>query len=252
MSRPGLRRNGRARDLHVLTGSYVLDAVSDQEREEFERHLPQCPSCDAEVRGLRETAARLALAAAVVPPARMEPRVLAAAHRTRQLPPLPGPRRLTFPRIPRRLTFPRIPRRAVTLAAAASVAVAAGLGVTQLTTQHRLQSVRAGNAAIARVLTAPDARVRIARTRAGGSVTVVASAGLREAVVSATGMAAPPAGRVYQVWVMSDSGARSAGLLHGGTLLASAVAPGDRIGITVEPAGGSRRPTTTPVAVLAA
>jgi anti-sigma-K factor RskA len=232
-------------DLHVLTGSYVLDAVSDQEREEFERHLPQCPSCDAEVRGLRETAARLALAAAVAPPARMEPRVLAAAHRTRQLPPRPGDR-------PRRLTFPRIPRRVVTLAAAASVAVAAGLGVTQLTTQHQLQSVRAGNAAIARVLTAPDTRVRTARTSAGGSVTVVASAGLREAVVSATGMAAPPAGRVYQVWVMSGSGARSAGLLHGGTLLASAVAPGDRIGITVEPAGGSPRPTTTPVAVLAA
>jgi hypothetical protein len=32
--------------------------------------------------------------------------------------------------------------------------------------------------------------------------------------------------------------------------LASAVKPGDRIGITVEPAGGTKRPTTTPVAVL--
>ena len=81
----------RRDDLHVLTGSYALDAVSDTEREEFERHLRHCPSCTAEVRGLRETAARLALAAAVVPPARMEPRVLAAAHRTRQLPPRPGP-----------------------------------------------------------------------------------------------------------------------------------------------------------------
>jgi len=51
MSGPGLRRSGGARDPHALTGSYVLDAVSDQEREEFERHLPQCPACDAEVRG---------------------------------------------------------------------------------------------------------------------------------------------------------------------------------------------------------
>ena len=49
-------------DLHVLTGSYVLDAISDAEREEFERHLQHCPTCEAEVRGLRETAARLALA----------------------------------------------------------------------------------------------------------------------------------------------------------------------------------------------
>jgi anti-sigma-K factor RskA len=228
-------------DLHVLTGSYVLDAVSEEEREEFERHLPHCSACDAEVRGLRETAARLALAAAVVPPARMKPRVLAAARHTRQLPPRPGPRRL-----------PRVRRRVITLVAAASVAVAAGLGVTQLTTRHQLQSAQAGNAAIARVLSAPDARIGTARTSAGGSVTVVASAGLREAIVSTTGMAAPPAGRVYQVWVMTGSGARSAGLLPGGTLLASAVTPGDRIGISVEPAGGSRRPTTTPVAVLPA
>ena len=75
-------------DLHVLTGSYVLDAISDGEREEFERHLQACPSCDAEVRGLRETAARLALARAVTPPVRMEQRVLAATYQTRQLPPL--------------------------------------------------------------------------------------------------------------------------------------------------------------------
>ena len=79
-------------DLHVLTGSYALDAISDEEREEFERHLHHCPACDAEVRGLRETAARLAMARAVRPPARMERRVLAAAYRTRQLPPLPSDR----------------------------------------------------------------------------------------------------------------------------------------------------------------
>src|ERR1700745_3176403 len=53
-------------DLHVLTGSYVLDAISDTEREEFERHLQHCPARAAEVRGMRETAARLA---AACPPA---------------------------------------------------------------------------------------------------------------------------------------------------------------------------------------
>ena len=54
-----------ADDLHVLTGSYALDALPDPERAEFERHLQHCPSCDAEVRGLRETAARIAMAQAV-------------------------------------------------------------------------------------------------------------------------------------------------------------------------------------------
>ena len=223
-------------DLHVLAGSYVLDAISDAERDEFERHLQFCPTCDAEVRGLRETAARLALACAVNPPTRMEQQVLAATYRTRQLPPLPAPGRVLH-----------FPRRLAILAAAASVAAAAALGITQLTAQHQLDQVRA--TAIARVVTAPDAHVDTARA-AGGSVTVVTSIRLHEAVVSTSGMASLPSSRVYQVWVMSPSGARSAGLMHGSSLLASAVRPGDQIGITVEPAGGTARPTTTPVAVV--
>jgi anti-sigma-K factor RskA len=233
-------------DLHVLTGSYVLDAVSDAEREEFERHLQFCPTCEAEVRGLRETAARLALACAMTAPARMEQQVLAATYRTRQLPPLPAGRSR---RERRRVQVKRaLPRRLAVLAAAASMAAAVALGITQLTAQHQLDQARATS--IARVVTAPDAHVETARTSAGGSVTVVTSAALREAVVSTSGMASLPSSRVYQVWVMSPSGARSAGLMHGSSLLASAVRPGDRIGITVEPAGGTARPTTTPVAVL--
>ncbi len=264
-------------DLHVLTGSYVLDAISPEEREEFERHLQTCPTCEAEVRGLRETAARLAMARAVAPPARMERRVLAATYQTRQLPPLSGDalrvirerRRTQAARVfasrpagwPRRVLAPgrssgrsSWPRRMAVAAAAASVAAAAVLGVTQVSTQHQLDTARASGAAIARVVTASDAQVETARSRQGGSMTVVVSAQLREAVVSATGMGALPAGRVYQVWVMGPSGApfsaRSVGLLQDTQLLAHAVTPGDRIGITVEPAGGSTRPTTTPVAVL--
>ena len=232
-------------DLHVLTGSYVLDAVSEAEREEFERHLHHCPTCEAEVRGPRETAARLALACAMTPPARMEQQVLAATYRTRQLPPLPAGRsRRERRRVQAKRAFPR---RLAVLAAAASMAAAVALGITQLTAQHQLDQARA--TAIARVVTAPDAHVETARTSAGGSVTVVTSAALREAVVSTSGMASLPSGRVYQVWVISPSGARSAGLMHGSSLLAAA-GPGDRIGITVEPAGGTARPTTTPVAVL--
>ncbi len=260
-------------DLHVLTGSYVLDAVSPEEREEFERHLQTCPTCDAEVRGLRETAARLAMARAVAPPARMEQRVLAATYQTRQLPPLSGDplsvarerRRVQAERVfaPRKSSRSRrVPapgqaswtRRLAVAAAAASVAAAAVLGVAQVSTQHQLDTTRASGAAIARVVTATDAQVESTRSKAGGSVTVVTSAQLRESVVSATGMAALPAGRVYQVWVMAPDGApfsaRSAGLLQDTQLLASAVHRGDRIGITVEPAGGTRQPTTTPVAVI--
>ena len=66
-----------------------------------------------------------------------------------------------------------------------------------------------------------------------------------------------PGAKVYQLWVMTSSGAaRSAGLLvvtGSGTaapVLASGVLPGDRLGITVEPAGGTAQPTTAPVVIM--
>ena len=248
-------------DLHVLTGSYALDALVGSERDEFERHMHRCPSCEAEVRWLRETAARLAMAKAARPPAAMQARVLAATYRTRQLPPVPGARGRRWLRTPRlpspRLPSPRLPspRLAVAVAvAAASVAVAVGLGITQVDTQHQLQSAQASNAAITRVVQAPDARLETMRTSAGGTVTVVFSGQQRAAVVTTTGMTSLPTGRVYQLWVMSPTGARSAGLLtqpgQANQVLASGVRPGDRIGITVEPAGGTSRPTATPVVAV--
>jgi anti-sigma-K factor RskA len=240
--------------LHVLTGSYALDALTGPERDEFERHLHRCPSCAAEVRGLRETAARLAMAKAVRPPEAMQARVLDATYRTRQLPPLAGDR---APRNHRRtvtdLRWVRMPRL-VAAVAAASVVVAIGLGITQADTQHQLQSARGSATAITRVVQAPDARLEKMRTTAGGIVTVVFSGHQRAAVITTTGMAPLPSGRVYQLWVMGPSGARSEGLLtqSGQTshVLASDVVSGEQIGITVEPSGGTAKPTTTPVVAV--
>jgi anti-sigma-K factor RskA len=234
--------------LHALSGSYVLDALSEPERESFERHLQHCALCTDEVRGLRETAARLGLAKTLDPPPQLRPRVLSAAYRTRQLPP-PVAERIGLER--RR----RIPRLAAAVAAAALVVVAT-LGVTQVVTRHQPGGAPTANAAISRVVTAADAQTETARTSAGGTVTVVVSAGQRAAVVSATGMRSLPASETYQLWVIGPHGARSAGLLSGtgqvGQVLASGVASGDRIGITVEPAGGTSSPTTTPVIAVPA
>src|SRR5579864_4479507 len=76
-------------DLHVLTGSYALDALDEgKEQERFIRHLRRCQSCTAEARGLREVATQLAFAASAEPPAGLREQVLAAAAVTRQLPPV--------------------------------------------------------------------------------------------------------------------------------------------------------------------
>ena len=90
----------------------------------------------------------------------------------------------------------------------------------------------------------------------GGTVTAVVSARNREAVITTADMPTPTDARVYQLWVISASGARSAGLLPGSStgatspVLAADVQPGDRLGITIEPAGGTSQPTTTPVVLL--
>ena len=250
-------------DLHVLSGSYVLDALSEPERDSFERHLQHCPLCEDEVRSLREAAARLGLAKTLDPPPQMRPRVLAVAYRTRQLPPPAGEQvglerrgvRVTWlfrPRSARRHAQrrPRLPRLAAALAAASLVVVVA-LGITQVMTRHQSDGAATAGAAISRVVTAPDARTQTMRTSAGGTVTVIVSARQQAAVVSATGMRSLPPAQTYQLWVIGPDGARSAGLLsrtgRAGPVLASGVEPGDRIGITVEPAIGTSGPTATPV-----
>ncbi|EGX56904.1 hypothetical protein SZN_25604, partial [Streptomyces zinciresistens K42] len=48
-------------DPHTLTGAYALNALPDEERLLFERHLARCESCAREVAGLAAAAAALGL-----------------------------------------------------------------------------------------------------------------------------------------------------------------------------------------------
>jgi hypothetical protein len=242
--------------LHLLTGSYALDALTDDEQADFEKHLVRCPSCAEEVKGLRETAARLAMATAVVPPPEMRSRVLAAAPRTRQLPPLTRNQRARAVGRTGRRRLP-LSRAGLTAGVLALAAAVAFLVVTQVSTSRQLQQAQASNRQIASVLAAPDARIESVRVTAGGTITAVTSLRQEEAVVTTADLPSLPGTRVYQLWVMTAAGAaRSAGLLTitstGSTtpVLANGVLPGDQFGITVEPAGGTRQPTTTPVVTM--
>ena len=246
----------RRHDLHLLTGGYALDALPDEERAEFERHLARCPSCLDEVKGMREAAARLAMATAVVPPPQLRERVLADVPRTRQLPPAGG-RLLT--RREKRARVRRLPlsRAGLTAGVLAVVAAIVFLVVTQVSTSSQLHQSQAANRAIAAVLAAPDARIESAGATVGGTVTAVVSARDREAVVTTADVPSLPQAQVYQLWVMTAAGtARSAGLLTFSSsgsavpVLAGDVLPGDKLGITVEPAGGTAQPTTTPVVTM--
>jgi hypothetical protein len=115
-----------------------------------------------------------------------------------------------------------------------------------------LSAAQAVDAEIADLLSAPDALVASAATSAGGTATVVASLRAAAMVFTSAELPALPPTSVYELWFIGSGGARPAGLVPSepAPVLASGLSGGDAIGVTVEPAGGSPAPTTTPIVVL--
>ena len=240
-------------DLHSLAGPYALDALeAGSERDRFTRHLSRCQSCAAEVKGFREVATAMAFAAAAEAPAELRGRVLAAAARTRQLP--PEVRTHARPRRSR-TQAPWVPWLSGVVATA-SIVVAVLFGFAQAHTRDELNQVKAENQAISLLLSAPEAKLLTHTVTNGGVATVVLAADRHELAVVTTGLPALPAGQVYQLWLIGKPKIVSAGLLpaakNGQTpaVLATGVVKGDTLGLTVEPAGGSAQPTTTPILAL--
>ncbi|RRQ70176.1 anti-sigma factor [Streptomyces griseofuscus] len=241
-------------DPHALTGAYAVHALEDEERAAFERHLADCAACAQEVAEFTATAGRLALAATVRPRPGMREQVLTRVTSVRQVPPgaVPSERVRRGVRRGRRLTR---------WALAASVTAAAVFGGAAVWQYERAQDARHQAAEaerhaeeIAGVLAAPDARTHSVRV-AGGTGTVVVSARRDRAVFVTSGMAEPPRGKVYQLWFAVDGTMRSAGLMNPDrasqtVLMRGGVDGASGVGITVEPAGGSPRPTSTPIGLL--
>ncbi|MFH9730076.1 anti-sigma factor domain-containing protein [Streptomyces sp. NPDC017260] len=245
----------RTEDLHSLTGAYALHALHDDERAAFERHLADCGACEQESLEFAAATARLGLAATVSPGRVLKERVLHRITTVRQVPPGGG----TVERA--RRVVPR-GRGLARWALAACVAAAAGFGGTAVWQYERAQD--AGDRAalaqqrseeLAGVLAAPDAASSTVRLSGGASGTLVVSERRDRAVFLASGMAEPSQGKVYQLWFDDHGTMRSAGLMDPGRGSQAVLMEGDvddavGVGITVEPAGGSKQPTTTPIALM--
>jgi len=236
-------------DLHTLAGAFVLDAVSADERARFAAHLAGCAACRAEISELREAAASLGTAQAVRPRPELREPTIRAAYRTGQLAPVTaGKQRRT--RRGRTAGRPRAIRAVA--AAAAVIAVAAGVAVGTHYADQRGQQPPT----VSVVLSAPDAVMRSAPVSTGGMAIVVASRHEHMGVFIAHGLPPLPRARSYELWLMGPGGDRPAGLLrvHGngmaGPALISGMSAGDMVGLTVEPASGSLRPTSAPVVMI--
>ncbi|HYQ67041.1 anti-sigma factor [Actinophytocola sp.] len=230
-------------DIHALTGAYALDAVAGVERADFEQHLAECESCAQEVQELQETAARLALAAAEVPPPDLKDRVLAQIREVRQL----SPDTTVVPLRRRSLA-----QRLTTVAAAVFFVAAAGLGVVVVRQDNQLDAARAQATQLEQILKAPDAELLTLDGSGGatGSMKVAVSRQQDKMLLLSGNLATAPDGRDYQLWTLADGRPSSRGLLEpaGGNLTYEVGDLGDAdvVAITVEPAGGSRQPTEQP------
>lgn len=227
-----------------LTAPYALDALSPEERAEFEAHLSDCATCRGEVQAFREVAGLLAQAA---PAASAGPglrdRVLAEARRVR---PIARPRRLAL----------------AWVAAAAAVLVAAVAGIEARRAARRAgelaREVAARDSTLAALLGPEVHVVSLSTTGREPSARVFWNHRRQLFIVTAFDLPAAPAGRTYQLWAIAKGKAP----LSMGTFntdragRATLVIPVDRTiteldfidfcGLTEEPAGGSPQPTETP------
>ena len=233
-------------EMHTLAGAYAMDAVSAAERREFEQHLQRCPECWDEIGGFRAATARLAGAAAVRPRAELRDQVTRAALSQRQHRPAVRTER----RSRRQSLLP-----VATAAGVAACIAAVVVGIAAYGASQQLTAARHGSAMIADVLTAPDAVMLTAKVSTGGTATVVMSRREHAAVFTARGLAALPAARRYELWLMGPGGAHPAGMLPvpggmAGPAVLAGLQPGEMVGLTIEPASGSARPTSSTLVLL--
>lgn len=231
---------------HNMSGAYALDALSDAEREAFEVHLAECEDCADEVDGFIATSALLGTAAEEqVPPALKAKIMGAVAHTPQQRPVVTQLHRSRFRQVATRVAL-----------VAAALAVIASVGAVVVERNHS-SDLQAEQARISQVLSAEDMAARQSDLPNGGSVRVVRSSSLGKAVLVTRDLPKLDPDHAYQVWTLASGKPTSKGLLSGtvqdgsSTRLLRGVSPSSAIAITVEPAGGSKAPTTRPIATLA-
>jgi anti-sigma-K factor RskA len=257
-------------ELRGRAAAYVLDALAPDERAEFAAHLSECAACAAEVYSFLHVVGELAHAAPPVdPPVFLRERVLA-----RLLRPLRQPAaKSAVTAMAVRSAF------AQGLLAAALLALAVGSGVyaAQLrgrvaaleqrlrditsradTSERQLAAVRQTAAEAQRVVAVLVSSDLVRVELAGQPPAPQASAHAfwsrsRGLMFTASNLPPLPAGRTYQLWIVTPKAPVSAGLLKPGArgdFQAVFASPRDvgvgavaALAVTIEPDGGVPAPT---------
>lgn len=228
---------------HIDTAGYALHAVDELERARAEKHLRDCGQCREEVAEMQEITAMLAM-----DPPEVTPSAGLRANLLDQIQVTPQESAAPVAAATRPASTGRS-RRAVLAMVAAAAVVVGGVGVAKVAPWS--DSPSGVTNAEARISKAPDAVRRTASFR-GGTVTVVMSRSLNQAVAKLDKVAAAGGASSYQGWYIKSDGPTSAGVLEtdGNTTLVPKLQGASEFDITVEPKGGSAVPTTTPILAI--
>jgi anti-sigma-K factor RskA len=262
-----------------LSGAYVLNSLTEEERTAFERRMAASNDLRNEVIELADTAAVLGLATnPVTPPPSLKASILAAAAQLPQLPadsappatpPAPAVQ-TSFPttsaQAPRPAAAPapgsaeakaavRWFSRPIALVTAAAAAVAllfVGVLLGGLLTGPTPEQQHA--AAFAELNAAPDVERTAAPVQGGGTATLVFSESLGRSALVWDELPPLDGDRVYELWYIVDApeaaGVFEADAASNFRVLDGELQNGAVVAVTVERAGGSAKPTTDPIVVI--
>jgi anti-sigma-K factor RskA len=229
-----------------LKDSYVLGALPEEERLEFERYLMAHPDLQAEVEDLGAVAGLLAFSPREQePPPELRHRIMAtveaeAAHpHTSHRSWLAG-------------LWEAVGVRDLVLAAAAVLVI--GLFSWSMLLQGEVRDLQGR---VQSLQSQPQGPQMIALGGAGtkqGARAELVTLGGDRAVLVAEDMPPVPEGKTYQIWVIKGDTPQPSGLFEprGNAIAAVVENPvkgADAVAVTVEPEGGSKKPTTDPILV---
>jgi anti-sigma-K factor RskA len=255
-----------------LLAVFALDAVDEEERALLEAHLATCPRCRAELDGHREVAAALGNSVEPLPEGLWSSIAVRLPPRPdEEPPPMPvlvgegGTARRdsgsVFRAAPpaQKATSSRRSAgrgRLVSLAsiAVAAAAVAAVLGVNLVHDNHQISNLQktSQDSAAAAALVTPGHKVVTAESSRHVELAKFVVLPSGQGYLLQADMPTLPSDETYQLWGVVNGQPISLGLLgrspHSGAFtLAGNPAP-SKLGITVEPAGGSVVPSSPMVA----
>jgi anti-sigma factor RsiW len=219
-------------------GAYLLGALTDLERQAFERHMAGCAECRDELERLRPAADALPRSVEQVePPSGLKTSLMEVVEsEARERSGAPAARQRTS----RRIRLPSLAGyRPVLVAAALALGLVAGFGVAQLGGDDDARTVAA---------TVDQGRL----PDASGSLRIQGD-GEDGAILSVHGMPPPGGNRVYQAWVQRDGTVVPQPTFEVGADGGGAVAvPDDLSGaeailVTREARGGARAPSEQPL-----